>query len=72
MTILDKACWERGCPCYGPREGEGVKVVRREWVGLTYEDFAGMVFVTLDNNGSTFDSHIFAKYVESVLKEKNT
>ena len=45
---------------------------RRQWVGLTYEDFAGMVVVTLDNNGSKFDSHMFARYVEAVLREKNT
>ena len=40
MTIMDKACYERGCACYDSRDGEkGVEVVaKREWVGLTPED----------------------------------
>ena len=39
MTIMDKACYERGCACYDSRDGEeGVEVVaKREWVGLTPE-----------------------------------
>jgi hypothetical protein len=41
MTIMDKACYERGCACYDSRDGEeGVEVVaKREWVGLTDEQF---------------------------------
>ncbi len=37
MTIIDKACYERGCACYDSRDGEeGIEVVaKREWVGLT-------------------------------------
>jgi hypothetical protein len=28
MTIMDKACYERGCACYDSRDGEeGVEVV---------------------------------------------
>lgn len=46
MTIMDKACYERGCACYDSRDGEeGVEVVakRKEgvnataWRGLTPE-----------------------------------
>lgn len=37
MTLMNKACWERGCPCYDARDGdEYVEVVeKKEWVGLT-------------------------------------
>ena len=62
MTILDKACWERGCLCYNPKEGKGVKVVRKEWVGLTddeYEQFSKWTHIEIIER-------IVAK-----LKEKN-
>jgi len=30
MTLIDKACWERGCSCHDDRvDGETVKVVLR-------------------------------------------
>ncbi len=30
MTIMDKACYERGCACYDSRDGEkGVEVVAK-------------------------------------------
>ena len=65
MTILDKACWERGCPCYDPKEGEGVEVVQREWVGLTYDErFLG--------DCRSKDEIEYAKAIEAKLKEKNT
>ena len=48
-----------------------VHTSKHEWVGLTDEDFADMVVITLDSNGSKFDSHMFARYVEAVLREKN-
>ena len=44
----------------------------REWAGLTDQDFADMVVITLDSNGSKFDSRMFARYIEAVLREKNT
>ena len=62
MTIIDKACWQRGCPCYDDGEGAGVEVARKEWVGLAEKDLA--VF----NDEVRF----WAKYWESKLKEKNT
>ena len=37
MTLIDKACFERGCACYDSRDkGECVEITeKREWVGLT-------------------------------------
>ena len=38
--IADEACWERGCACHDSRDSPGVELVKkREWVGLTDEDF---------------------------------
>ena len=62
MTILDKACWERGCLCYNPKEGKGVKVVRKEWVGLTddeYEQFSEWTHIEI------------IERIVATLKEKN-
>jgi hypothetical protein len=67
MTILDRACWERGCPCYDPKEGEGVEVIRKEWVGLTDEDI-----FELRRNGAHSVSDIDFRAIEAKLKEKNT
>ena len=69
MTLIDKACYERGCACYDSRfDNDGVEVVRREWVGLTevdwkhlYDEFA---------MGQELDE--FAEAIEAKLKEKNT
>ncbi len=37
--IVDKACAERGCPCYDNRDGEeGVEMMRKEWVMLTTDE----------------------------------
>lgn len=31
MTLMNKACWERGCPCYDARDGdEYVEVVEKK------------------------------------------
>jgi len=39
MTLIDKACYERGCACYDSRvDRDGVEVVQRTWVGLTDEE----------------------------------
>ena len=66
MTILDRACWERGCPCYDPKEGEGVEVIRKEWVGLTEEEIGDIYRAGWSQNMD------FARAIESKLKEKNT
>jgi hypothetical protein len=66
MTILDRACWERGCPCYDPKEGEGVEVIRKEWVGLTEEEIGDIYRAGWSQNMD------FARAIEFKLKEKNT
>ena len=66
--IADKACAERGCPCYDHREGPGVVMVpKREWVGLTQQD----INIAFDDTqeGGGFDD--FAHAIEAKLKEKN-
>lgn len=65
--IVDKACAERGCPCYDPRvDGEGVEMMRKEWVGLTDEE----VIKCTPTWGGTVED--VARAVEAKLKEKNT
>jgi len=44
---------------------------QRQWVGLTDEDFAVMIHIQL-GDGSIFDSKVFAKKIEAMLKERNT
>lgn len=71
MTILDRACWERGCPCFDPKEGEGVEVIRKEWVGLTVDEIDKfMPYCHSDHDLSEF--RFFALEIEAKLKEKNT
>ena len=75
MTLIDKACFERGCACYDSRDkGECVEVVeKREWVGLTD---AEVERIKLDGRDLEFVSmtalHRFARDIEAKLKEKNT
>ena len=68
MTIMDKACWERGCPCHDDWDKDGVEVVeKKDWVGLTDEE--------IDYLEDAIDPamyHVFARRVEAKLKEKNT
>jgi len=67
--IADKACYERGCPCYDPREGEGVEVVeRREWVGLTADEREQ---VQIESYGKVPHHVALIAAVEKLLKEKN-
>ena len=78
MTLIDKACWERGCACYDDRVDEGaVKVVlaQRTWVGLTNKE---RYHVTQTVNYSplamTHSEWVDAVQIETEakLKEKNT
>ena len=65
MTLIDKACYERGCACYDSRvDNDGVEVVRREWVGLTVEEMNEMTW------GKTV--YEILELAEAKLKEKNT
>ena len=64
-SIIEKACWERGCACYDYRLDEGVEVtLAREWVGLTDEEMQEI----WDNRGWYVNTF---KAIEAKLKEKN-
>tara|TARA_R110000868_G_scaffold89545_3_gene249225 strand:+ start:571 stop:783 length:213 start_codon:yes stop_codon:yes gene_type:complete len=70
MTLIDKACYERGCACYDSRvDNDGVEVVRREWVGLTDDEFED---IELGCRSTPFGKIEAMKKVEAKLKEKNT
>jgi hypothetical protein len=69
MTLIDKACYERGCACYDPRvDRDGVEVVQREWVGLT--DDERLEVAEIDGADEWFWK--VCKAIEAKLKEKNT
>ena len=76
MTLIDKACWERGCACYDSRiKDETVEVIRREWVGLTSNEVRTIIEAhTTDDHGYDIwcDTVGVAQAVEAKLKEKNT
>ena len=69
--IADKGCWERGCMAYDWRDGDGVEVAKREWVGLTDEERDECI------NGTAWvgeEKEVRVKIVEAIeakLKEKN-
>lgn len=77
MTLIDKACWERGCSCHDHRvDGETVEVVeKRKWVGLTQEEFEKLI----DDAGFTRSDLLMVgacvekivDLVEAKLKEVN-
>lgn len=64
--LVDEACFERGCACHDSREGPGVEVVRKEWVGLTVEEIKNTYFTT------RADFVDYARAIEAKLKERNT
>jgi hypothetical protein len=67
MTLIDKACYERGCACYDSRiDRDGVEVVQREWVGLTDEE---RTEIRREHYARTLP---LMDAVEAKLKEKNT
>jgi len=68
MTLIDKACYERGCACYDPRvDLDNIEVVQREWVGLTDEDVKDLC-----GEASNFGTSSWIRHIEAKLKEKNT
>jgi hypothetical protein len=76
MTLIDKACYERGCACYDSRvDRDGVEVVQREWVGLTDEDMQECIKTADYNQGqykrTPYWAHL-STAIEAKLKEKNT
>jgi len=72
MTILDKACWERGCPCHEDGE-EGVEVVKREWVGLTSDEAEALIKGHWGEmkGGPLVMNRAYIRDIEAKLKEKN-
>ncbi len=64
--ILDRGCFERGCACYDERvDKDGIEVVKKEWVGLTKEEFEQAV-------DGLEDLEDCWTQIEAKLKEKNT
>ena len=63
MTLIDKACWERGCSCHDDRvDGETVKVVLRN-------DVLEEVAKEFDNMKAFGDtSASFAAYVRGLKR----
>jgi hypothetical protein len=73
MTLIDKACYERGCACYDPRvDHDGVEVVQREWVGLTDEEVSKLIGNEIGFNSCCGWETDYTRAVEAKLKEKNT
>jgi len=65
---LDRGCRERGCVAYDERDGDGVTVSIREWVGLTDEEVAELRLKTFD---AIATNHEVYRAIEAKLKEKN-
>ena len=71
MTIIDKACYERGCACYDDRvDKDGVEVVARQWVGLTDEEIKEIIGPWGDTPIRGYTRKLFDQ-IEAKLKEKN-
>lgn len=66
--IATESCWERGCACHDSRESPGVELVKkREWVGLTDEDFLEACQIAERGN------YLLAfQRIQTKLKERNT
>ena len=64
---LDRGCWERGCVAYDERDGDGVTVSIREWVGLTDEEIENLWEMAQAWNAP---KHFYI-LIEAKLKEKN-
>ena len=64
---LDRGCWERGCVAYDERDGDGVTVSIREWVGLTDEEIENLWEMAQAWNAP---KHFYI-LIAAKLKEKN-
>ena len=66
MTIMDKACYERGCACYDDRvDKDGVEVVARQWQGLTDKELA-------EFSEAKLGAYDLCLEIEATLKARNT
>ena len=75
MTLIDKACFERGCACYDSRDkGECVDVAeKREWVDLTDDEVVHLKMLGRDLEFVSMTAlRRFARDIAQTLKEKNT
>jgi hypothetical protein len=78
MTIMDKACYERGCACYDSREGSGIEVFAGDGgysIGTreAYEEFVKLrnyPIPTKQEEQANCDKQ--GEQIEAKLKEKNT
>jgi len=75
--IANPACAERGCACHDYRDGSGVEMMRREWVGLTDEEAKAVNFpkpgVCYVYPSDWEEVGLpFVRAIEAKLKEKNT
>ena len=67
MTLIDRACWERGCACHDDRDKfDTVEVVQRTWVGLTLDEQADLYIEYSENPA------LFYRAIEDKLRSKNT
>ena len=65
--LVSKECYERGCSCYDDRvDKDPVKVVKREWVGLTKEE---RLKISTENKPYVAD---IMEAHEKELKRRNT
>ena len=67
MTLMDKACFERGCICYDSQDhSEYVEVVeKKEWIGLTPKEELHAEDIQIHGVEAVI------KWVEAKLKSKN-
>lgn len=75
MTLIDKACFERGCACYDSRDkNECVEITeKREWVDLTDEEVVDLKMLGRDLEFVSMTAlRRFARDIAQTLKEKNT
>lgn len=74
--IADEGCAERGCPMHDFREGPGVEMIRKPWVGLTPDEI--LKWWQSENGLEDCDMSRLADFIkvvyaiEAKLREKNT
>ena len=69
MTIIDKACYERGCACYDDRvDKDGVAVVAQRAVEAEREAIAKMVEGLFDDPNDS----VLAFIVDAIRARGNT
>lgn len=73
MTLIDRACYERGCACYDSRvDHDVVEVVQRKWVGLTDEEISELHYEIKVRFMGVYKTEDIYRAIEAKLREKNT